>query len=440
MFNTLKKQVAEKLMSSLPERTSNASSSKADAEDVDKAMRFINSGNGVSLHKMDSYQAFLEVGYLRVWATFRALHLKASVVLGTNIFISGEAREAIARDDASGEVAELYELLDSPNPYDSWEDVIYQWVFHMGLTGNAFWVKDRINGLGQPRDLYPLLPQYVKIVTSKKKKISHYLYKVDGREQRYEPDEIIHFKRPHPNCLVTGMGDIEPSQDIYSSYINNSNLYDNFLENGAQPSGLLIKEEYEEDEDAWKLMKKQFDKRYAGRRNVGKTGWMHGGKWKYVRLGLTQQEMQAIEREKWSVEQIFLNHGIPLTVAGLSEGGQFVSVVDDRRFRRYEIKPLLDILVGKLNKGNELVKTFGDKLRIGYNLSGLEDVEQITRDFEPLVRNGAMTPNEFREKTGLRKSDNPALDLFYLNGIPLELAGFGSLNDSEIRNIQEGSP
>jgi HK97 family phage portal protein len=299
------------------------------------------------------------------------------------------------------------------------------WTFHMKLCGTAYWMKDAINGAGQPLALYPLLPQYVSAIPDPKIKVSGWEYKVNGTILKLKPEEMIQFRRPHPNNLIMGLGDVEAGQDTLSGYIDRNALDEQFLANGAQPSGVLTKKEAVEDEGQWQAFREKWRKDYAGTANSGKTAFLNGD-WSYHKLGLTMQEMQAIERERWSIEQIFLIHGVPLSVAGLKDAANYAtSRQDDIAFRRNECVPLLDLLTGRLNMTGGLAQCYNPAYRYVYDLGGLIDVEQMTKDYGPMVSLGAMTPNELRAMCGLQKSDDPYLDQFYIqrNLVPLFMAG-----------------
>lgn len=402
-----------------------------------KERTFVENLLRVPLHTMGDARSYLEVGSKRVWASFRACHITANVVLSTVFKIQGEQTGAEVNSP------ELSRLMLSPNPYDSWEEVLYQWVFHMKLCGDAYWVKDQMNGRGQPLHLYPLIPQYVRVIPDEKTMVAGYEYQVNGKLLRFAPNEIIHFRRPHPAKIIMGMGDVEPSADLYKDYITRGTLEQKFLGNGAMPSGVLTKEEEVSDEGEWKKIKEWWKREYEGERNAGKTAFLNG-KWNYIKLGLTQGEMQSLEKEKWSVEQIFLNHGVPLSVAGIEGAANYATAKqDDINFRTNEVVPLLDILVGKLNATGPdgaglLVKAFSPAWVMAYQLSGLINVGQAATEYKPLVEMGAMSLNEYREVCGLERKKDPLLDQHFVPSgrVPLEMAG---LTDTTAGGTAPGS-
>ena len=409
-----------------------------------KERQFIEMRIGVPLHKFSDFNSYLATGYKKVWATHRACRLISSVLVSANFQLLRDGVVIDAGDrPRTGQRPEGW-FLDMPNPYDSWEELIEMWCFHMILTGNAYWLKDEKDAKGRPQALYPLLPQHVSIVAHPTEKVDHYLYKINGKEIKFDREDIIHFKRTHPSSLHYGLGDIEPAEDLFESFINANTLEERFLANGAQVSGVLSREVNDGediDDDDWEALKDKFNAEYSGKKNAGKTAFLNG-KWSYTKLGLTMAEMQQLEKEKWTIEQIFINHGVPLSVAGIEGAANFAtSRQDEINFRRMTCVPMLDILVGKLNS-EEWFDVNGRGVEIAYELSGLIDVEQIVKDYKPLVDVGAMTPNELRELCGLPPiEDDVFLNSFYVdrNRVPLEMAGLGDPNRDDIRSIADRS-
>lgn len=402
-----------------------------------KERKFIEVRLGVPLHRFSDYHSYMQVGCKKVWAAYRACKLISATIVSANF------KMMLGDDDDSERVLSAGAFLNTPNPYDSWEEILEMWVFHMELCGNAFWLKDELDLLGRPKYIYPLLPQYMRIIPDENEKVAGYSYKVNGKEIAFEPNEIIHFKSPHPCSVHWGLGSVESSEDLYSSFINRNALEEKFMENGAQVSGVLARdtEGGDIDPEDWKALKDKFNLEYSGKKNAGKTAFLNG-KWSYHKLGMTQVEMENLEREKWSVEQIFLNHGVPLSVAGIEGAANYATAKQDEiNFRKYKVVPLINVLTGKINSDGFFRGNSPDTLKLCYELSGLIDVEQIVKEYGPLVEMGAMTRNELREMCGLGLVDNAQLDQYFLpaNVIPIEMAGFGdpmAAIDSEIKALQ----
>jgi HK97 family phage portal protein len=389
-----------------------------------KARMFTEFLSDFKLTKLTDYDSYMNAGLRRIWATFRSYDLIAKAVLSTDFFIEQKKKKLEVEDHP------LLELLQEPNPYESWEDMVYPWVFHMGLTGNAYWLKDEINGKKQPSALYWLLPQYIEVIPDRKIKIARYDYRINGRILQFSPDEIIHFKRPHPNNIIFGIGDIEASEPLFEDFINRGQLEESYLAKGGTPSAILTKKDAVEDPDEWRAFKAKWDEEYGGKQNAGKVAFLSGD-WTYTRLGMTPQEIQGIERMNLSVKQIFALHGVPLSVAGLEGSANYATAkTEEIQFKRWTVIPYLDMLVTKINSGTQLARNYDKALRLAYELGGLTDIGAIVTEYGPLIDRGAMTRNELREICGLEPvKDKPMMDEYLINSglVPIDMAGTGSM-------------
>lgn len=374
---------------------------------------------GLEISKFTSYESYLEAGSKKVWATFRACDLVGKVLLDTPYKIT-----RTGGDGTPVATSDIGKLLANPNPIFTLSEMVYLFAFHLKLTGNAYWAKDQPNAEGnRPRQLWPLNPKRVRLVLDPVQGIKGYLYNVNGIEIPYEVNEILHFRNPHPNNDFYGLGDIEAGQSLIKDSINRETWGEQFWKNGASPSGILVCEDQVVDDAEWQRNKLKWAKEYGGQSGAGKTAWLTG-KWRYEQLGLTAQEMQNIEASKFSIENIFHLHGVPLSVAGIQAAANFATArIDDLRFRRYTIKPLTKILADTLN--SDLVSGYNGNLVLSFDLAGLIDLDAVATQLTALFDRGAISANELRVAAGYPLSDDPLLDQHYLNAglVPLELAG-----------------
>jgi HK97 family phage portal protein len=405
-----------------------------------KGRDFIEFKLGVPIHKFADYNSYIAAGTKKVWATYRACHLISATAISANYRIIDTTSldnsitvEPNIKDTDSTAFAKG-KFLTRPNPFDTWEELMDMTVFHLELAGNAYWLKDDIDLAGRPSSIFPLLPQNIKLVPSRTEKVGMYEYTVNGTTLKFTPDKIIHFKYSNPNDLLHGLGSVEGAEELYKSFIAKSDLKLKFLENGAQPSGVMTLDDGTvTDDEEWEKLRKKFQVEYAGGKNAGKVAFLNG-KWSYHKLGLTMAEMESIEDEKWTVEQIFLNHGVPLSIAGVQGAANYATArMDEMNFRRYKIVPLIDIIVGKINADGFIQKT-NPNFKLTYELYGVIDTEQIAKVHLPLVREGIITRNEMREALGFRRIENPLLDQIMVmnHTIPIEMAGLASLSNDDM--------
>src|SRR5437588_4756897 len=312
----------------------------------------------------------------------------------------------------------------------------------MLLCGNAFWTKDEPNGQGQrPKMIFQLNPKRMRVSVDARLGVVGYIYtNFDGEQIPYDVEEIMHFRLPHPNNDFWGVGAVEAAEPLFNEAINRDVWQENFWKNGASPSGLMILEDVVVDKGKWEEAKAEFNRRYSGLKNAGKTILLTG-KWKHEQLGLTAQEMQNIEQSKWTVEQIFMQLGVPLSVAGVREAANYnTAEKDDIRFRRYTIKPLLKFAEDTIN--SDLIEGHGGNLEYRFNVQGLIDLGNILQTFAPLFDRGVISINEMRDAVGLPKiMDDPLFDQHFITAalVPLELAGIAAGDQSQqaARSIME---
>lgn len=390
---------------------------------------FFENPMGLPVHKFEGFASYLQAATGKVWCTARAIDIVANVVLSTDMQVVHRDPEKKKKKKAVRVAPELSALLANPNPHDTISEVLYLWVAHMKATGNAFWFLDNQNAYGQPEAIYPLNPKFVRIVASKTDRVSHYIYSVNGSEVRIETSEMIHFKRPHADSSLFGLGEIEQGESIYNEFINRGLYNTRFIANGASPSSILVNESFEGDQEEWDKLRAKFEERYGGVRNTGKTAWVNG-KWSLLQLGLDAQKMQEMEKAKVNKEDIFLNHGVPLSVAGFSNAANYATAKqDDISFRKLTVLPLLNLFCDAMNSPRGLIARYHTDLKLDFSLTGLVDVEQVMKDHTPLVDRGGMTLNELREKAGLPRVENPLLDQFYILStlVPLEMSGLADI-------------
>ena len=408
--------------------------------------KFLQVGKGwgaTDPNKIGDYKSFLKAGTGSVWSTFRACDIVGNAIMQTSFKLIKESIGSEVKDDRTG----LLNLLAQPNSVDTFEDIMYLYAHHMKLTGNFFLLKDKINPVtGAPEEIWPLIPSKVGIVpseTSLNGGIEKYTYTINNVEVSYSPDEIIHFKRPHADNQYWGLGDVEAGVGLYNDFINRDQLNNEFQKNGGLPSGVLVNEEFEGDSAEWERVRAIWANQYAGKKNLGKIAWLTG-KWNFIKLGLTAEQMQAIEKDKQNVNQIFLNHGVPLSIAGIEKAANYATSRQDYiNFKRFTCYPLALGFFRKLNK--ELIKPFDSTYKLDFTVSGLVDGEAVVREYLPFLSQGVITPNEIRDLAGLPKVDNPLLDSHYINTqlIPLEMVGlansFGDVPSEILENQVENA-
>ena len=382
----------------------------------------IDSLGAMDIFEFDAVETYLKAASGKAWASYRSCRLVADVFLTTEWSLQPENSFTNKRHP------KISPILERPNEYETFQDMLMKWVFHMKLTGTVFWLKDRATPDGTCTGLYALNPKRMKIYTDRFRGILGYGYWVNGIEIPFETYEIIYWKRPHPDEDVKGLGEVEAGVDLLNNFVAQQKFQTNFLKSGSTYSNILVHKEQIDDEQAFAALKAKWQKEYGGSDKSGKTAWLSGD-WSNIQTGMSIKDMMALETMQYSVNQVFSLHGIPPSMRGIeSAGNTSASKTEDTQFRKYTVLPDMTIFADGFTRS--FIRPFSRDLWFVFNLGGIANVKDIVDDYKPLMDAGAMTPNELREAVGLGRVDDPALDEFLVgtNLVPLRMLASG-LND-----------
>jgi HK97 family phage portal protein len=380
------------------------------------------------LYEFRDYESYLEAGSRKLWALYRACDIIAKAVNSTpvKVYRRGSPTPAVIPD--------LTQLLERyVNQHETLGDILYKSVFHITLTGMAYWLKSEVNLTGnKPKELFALNPGRLKFVLNSQAQITGYTYYSGGKPIALDLDEVIVFKHPHPNNDFLGLGVVEAGENLLTNAINRANYQKAFWKNGACPSGVMILQDQVTDEESWAKAKRAWDAEHGGNGardadgglRVGKIGWLTGN-WKYERLGLTALEMEDLEKSKYDISQIFMLCGVPLSIAGVESAAAYATAeIDRENFNENTILPLLRLFEATLQ--SDLIEGFGPNLEIRFDRTRFINLARITRELLPLLQNGVVSPNEVRKAAGyLPVEDDPSMDQRYVTSamVPMDLAG-----------------
>lgn len=238
----------------------------------------------------------------------------------------GEKMRRQDQPDDEGQIGPiaLYNLLDKPNPYMDYEELVELLVIDLLLVGNAYWYKWRNNEKGQPLALYRLAPPYVKVVPGDMGVLG-YEYKIPDIGQRdplkIVPDDVLHFKLPNPHSPYYGVGVVQGGARPLDLELALTDHQANYFEKGTNTS-MVIQSERRIPKDVFKKLQAQLRGRYAGHRNAGEM--------MILESGLTAQsvapdaakaqfqQMSNLSRDR--VLAMFRVHPKLLGISGTSDG------------------------------------------------------------------------------------------------------------------------
>jgi HK97 family phage portal protein len=304
----------------------------------------------------------------------------------------------------------LLDLLDKPNEETSKGDAMYIIQSHRKLTGDAFWLKLRTNGVttalrSLPPDkimlnLRPPTPEDPTVIES-----FHYQDTIDGNkiDVNYDPKDIIHFKIPNPNNAFRGLGAVEAMADT----IDIDNLIENtakkFFENGAL-SNLVFSTDAKVTDEQLKRFRAEFKSTFGGSNNAFKAMVLGNGL-KPSDISYSNKDMQFLDQLEWYRDKIMAGFGNTKASLGMiddvNRASHEGSIIE---WQRNTVKPDMQAIVDTLNEF--LVPEFGQNLVLGFCDPVPEDRADDIAEVKDLYPIGVMTLNEARENVDLEAVDN----------------------------------
>lgn len=239
----------------------------------------------------------------------------------------------------------LYDLLDKPNPYMRYHELVSLLVTDLLLVGNGYWFKWRNGESGRPLALYRLSPGYVKIVPGPFGP-KRYEYQPPGAKDplKIELDEIIHFRRPNPHSGYYGMGVIQGAGRSMDLELAITDTMASYYENRADPS-MIIQSERRVPRDVFNKLRAQLRARASGARNAGELLVLEAGL-KASSLDVTARDALFHELSTMSRDRIFTKFRASPMLFGLGDTASGTNKVSDvrREFDNSVLRPFLSKL------------------------------------------------------------------------------------------------
>lgn len=276
----------------------------------------------------------------------------------------------------------LVQLLEEPNGYQSWEEVIELFVIDRFITGDGFLYKRGDDGQGRPLQLLRLPPQHTEVIPGDQGElIKCYEYKPPGKVAvRLPPEKVIHWKGPNPHDSYRGAGIIAMGPRVFDGEIALSDTKASYFENGARLEGVLEAEQAVSESQAAKL-RRQFAGIYAGARQAFQVAVLGRGL-KYKEIQSNAKDAEIARLSDQSRDRILALFRVPKVMLGLgNETSATTAPPEERRnFDNKRMRPILNTLQTLLTK--ELTADFGFKLKIDYEYQmPIEDQFKLGGEF-----------------------------------------------------------
>jgi len=325
--------------------------------------------------------------------------------LGIKIFDVKGGQEAEVKDH------EVYQVFNTPNPYQGSFEFLEQVVASLDVTGNAFIaIEPATSGTKQKFEMYLLPTKYMSIIPDSTVRIKEYRFYINGQTVAYKPEEIIHIKYSDVDDSYYGAPPLTAATDILQFESYRIQFMNTFFKNGAIPVGLLETDSTLSDSLLRKL-RGDWTAIHGGIANSSKIAILQGGlKYKPVTSPIKDLDLSGLKRI--SREDILTIFKCPESVLGAMDntsGEEGKAAL--QAFWRTSLIPLVRRIESSLNRGLKELSLKGGKQVIRFNLKAVEaladDKESVARYISTLMAASVMTANEGRSIIGLPPSSDP---------------------------------
>ena len=309
----------------------------------------------------------------------------------------------------------ILELLRKANQYEDGFSQSVMRMLYMELCGNAYLHVIMDKALGVPSEIYTVPAQNVTILPGKTELVEAYLYGVNRNEmQRFELDEIIHFKRPNPRNLYYGLGKVEAAygaiQQSQAAHIQDLS----FLENMSRPDYAAIVKGGA-SEASMRRFEESMRSLHQGTRKSGRMVTISGD----IQLLPLNFPAKDLTGRDEIVEELAAVFGTPISMLKANDPNLASAQAGYAMWRETTIAPICRMDEETLN--SRLLPMFGihEDAYLAYDNPVPENRVADSAERSVAVAGGWRTPNEARLEEGYEALETPHADMLHVNGLPL---------------------
>ena len=392
---------------------------------------------------------------------------RSSLVMGCIEYVIANATSTPWRlEDKDGETVEnhaVLDLLNNPTPYSDGTRLLSALITSLCLSGNAYALRVG-NRLGVTAELHYVPHTQITIKTTPTGGISHYIYRVEGRDIRIPVEDMIHIRRWH-NWQTVHHG-IPPIASLGPEIwidMESARFTANILKNQGVP-GLVLSPHPGDDSymspDDLRDTRDNLQNRFTGANRA--KSLVLGKPMNITTVGMDPQSLELSAAHNYAEERITAAFGLPAAVIGFGIGLEQTKVgatlqEQERQAWQGGIIPIQNLIAQQLHRA--LLHDEGDALMLTFDRSHVNALQEKESDvaarWAQLVAGGIATRAEARAIFNLdvQETDEvylqPASVIEVPQGVSLEerdrqaaelRAEFESESDDEDENEDEDSP
>lgn len=294
-------------------------------------------------------------------------------------------------------------VIEHVNDFMSFYELIEATQVYLELVGEAFWVVLRKGQTGEPQEIWPIRPDWVKVIPDGEKVVGGYIYNPGGNPQDklvIPTENMIHFKNFHPLNPYRGKGSVQAAAMPLDIHTFAQQWNRNFFYNSAIP-GMIFSSEKNFNRQAIKRFIEQWQSSYGGRENAHKIAFLGGG-FKLEKATMAAKDLDFAEQQRIMRDDILAVFKVPKSILGLTEDVNRANAeATTKAFMERVVTPRMKKIVGTLTeKFLPMFKTSGE-LFFDFVDPSPDDVEMKLKIYANARQYNWMTPNEIRVQENL---------------------------------------
>jgi len=282
------------------------------------------------------YAALAREGYARNAIVYRCVRMVAEAAASLPLIASAPNHP-------------LASLLALANPDQTGIELLEAFYGHLQVSGNAY--LEVVSLHGEPRELYALRPDRVRVLPGPQGWPMGWEHTVDGhttamlRDAATGQSPILHLKLFSPIDDHYGLSPLEAAACAIDIHNAGGAWNKALIDNAARPSGALV---YRGREGAERLSDDQFARlkadlaaTYAGPGNAGRPMLLEGGL-EWMPMSLSPAEMDFIGARNAAAREIALAFGVPPMLLGIPGDNTYANYREaNLAFWRQTVLPLV---------------------------------------------------------------------------------------------------
>lgn len=333
------------------------------------------------------YEKFLHVYPQSVWV-YACVWIISTNASGVPLHVvDGRGEEGAQRFEIPG--------LEFPNEFMTFPDLAEATFVSLELIGNGYW---EIVG----DELFWMRPDKVRIVPDGRKFIKGYRMYINNKEERFEPEDVIHFKYFNPLDPFYGLATLSAVRLSVDSDYDGRKLYRRFFENAAIPAAVLETEFPSIQDTTVRQVREQIRNLYVGLDKAFEPMILPSGlKWRDVQV--SPHDLSISQFNEMSRMEILGAFRVPPILVGLETQNYATAREQKFTFWQSKILPIHSKFRSTIDL-QYLRRVFGGGTDVGlrskYDYSAVSALQDPWKELGEFITNlkkhGIISANEAR--------------------------------------------